>query len=75
MQVAKPQNLLDILENEIDYLEHCVDNPFGELSPHARKHHHEARAFIDRRLINSEENSRALTVAIYIENWSHHESE
>lgn len=30
MQVARPQNLLDILELEIDYLEHCVDNPFGE---------------------------------------------
>lgn len=32
MQVAKPQNILDILENEIDFLEHCVDNPFGESS-------------------------------------------
>lgn len=31
VQVHKPQNLHDILENEIDYLEHCVDNPFGEL--------------------------------------------
>ncbi|CRL02040.1 CLUMA_CG015377, isoform A, partial [Clunio marinus] len=28
VQVGRVENLLDILENEIDYLEHCVDNPF-----------------------------------------------
>lgn len=32
MQVSKPENLLEVLENEIDYLEHCVDNPFGEFT-------------------------------------------
>lgn len=32
VEVTKPQSLLDILENEIDYLEHCVDNPFGKSS-------------------------------------------
>lgn len=31
VQITKPQNLLDILDAEIDYLENCVDNPFGEL--------------------------------------------
>lgn len=32
VQVTKLENFVDILENEIDYLEHCVDNPFGELT-------------------------------------------
>lgn len=31
VKLTKPQTLLDILENEIDFLEHCVDNPFGKL--------------------------------------------
>lgn len=26
-----PESLLEILEVEIDFLEHCVDNPFGKL--------------------------------------------
>lgn len=30
MKLTEPQALLDILENEIDFLEHCVDNPFGK---------------------------------------------
>lgn len=32
VQIQKPQNLLDILDAEIDYLENCVENPFGELT-------------------------------------------
>lgn len=32
VQIAKPQNLLDILDAEIDYLENCVENPFGEFT-------------------------------------------
>jgi hypothetical protein len=32
VQIKNPQNLLAILDYEIDYLENCVDNPFGEFS-------------------------------------------
>jgi hypothetical protein len=31
VQIKKPQNFHEILENELEFLEHCVDNPFGEL--------------------------------------------
>jgi hypothetical protein len=30
VQIHKPKNLLDILDAEIEYLENCVENPFGE---------------------------------------------
>lgn len=32
MQVNRTNKLQDIMQNEIDYLENCVDHPFGELA-------------------------------------------
>jgi hypothetical protein len=31
VQIAKSQNILEILDAEIDFLENCVENPFGKL--------------------------------------------
>lgn len=36
VQVLNLQNLVDAVEGEIDYLEQCTENPFGEL--HSHKH-------------------------------------
>jgi hypothetical protein len=30
VQIVNIEKLLQILENESEYLEHCVDNPFGK---------------------------------------------
>jgi hypothetical protein len=30
VELFKAENIFDIIENELDHLEHCADNPFGE---------------------------------------------
>lgn len=60
VQVAKPQYLLEILNEEIDYLEHCVDHPFGKCK-------HETVNQLHRRWLSCDYSLLTLTLRA---NWS-----